>query len=186
MGHSHGIETWLLFLEWGDELFHYMVHNFEKMFDGDSRIKMFNIREGSNNIITCSDIVKIKEKDGVNIQNGLIHWIKKEYIDGDLFKRENWNPFREYDEVNRMYFGYRKMFLYNEYYFQLILGDYCKGCWDSEDCNFCKDNSACFELALWAWNNEEFEKRYKSHKFFRFPNDSIPEDYWQNDLIHYK
>jgi hypothetical protein len=160
-------DTWKEFIQEGNRTFDYMIHNFERLFDGQTTIKQFNIRCGRY-IFRDEDIEAIKEEHGADLQKELIHWIHKEKESNELFKRENWNSFRDYFCHETMYFGYKKMFRYKQFYFQLAL---------EED----EHPDPVFQLAIWGWNNEEFIKRREGNEFVTFPNDIIPSQHWRDE-----
>ena len=100
----------------GEELFQYMIHNYDTMFDGDY-IKHFDVWYTSHMMEGYYDEA-IKECGKNNIKAELIPWIRKEFETNNLFNSENWRPERDYDYCD-MYLGYRKLFVYKQYYFQL-------------------------------------------------------------------
>jgi trigger factor len=67
---------WDRFLIEGKELFQYMKNNFDTMFDGDAKIKHFDIRDE-----VCYDYgsQELKQVFGTEIQKELVPWIKKEF-----------------------------------------------------------------------------------------------------------
>jgi hypothetical protein len=178
---------WINYIETGDKLFQYMVNNFETFFADESTVKSFGLRNGDNCIssLEYEELNAILQKDGDGMQKELIPWIRKELDDGHLFKRENWNPFREYEPCGcpgDTYFGYRRMFLYKEYYCQLSIETIC-WIWritEECDCEACKENTYIkhFELSIWGWNNEKFQNSREINKFATFPDDIIPDREW--------
>lgn len=138
---------WDKFLVEGDILFNYMTSNFTNMFDGNI-IKHFYIRSGNRDISEETD--KINDKYKCEIEQDLLSWIKIQYTDGLLFNKELWKPFRDEYMLTTMYYGYKKMFQYKEYYFQLAIDKICGQC---EYCNK-GEKRIHFELALFGWKDE--------------------------------
>jgi hypothetical protein len=115
------IDTWKRFVEKGDILYNYMILNFNFMVREES-IQHFDIVYGRYNVMDDTD--EIKDKYISEIQKELIPWIHSQ--GKDLFDYNNWIPFREEYAMTQMYLGYRKMFIYKEYVFQLSLISRCK------------------------------------------------------------
>jgi len=163
---------WPKFLKRGDELFDYMIHNFEYMFLNHTLVKHLEVREAG-----CHDIggKEIEEKYRDEIQKQLVPWIKSEYENEDLLEKDNWMPFRDSYTITDMYLGYKFFFKFiaqnNEnqdqtilenslnfcgtrtYYFQLSIDECC----DKDYCKYCDGNedSTRFELVLWGWMDNE-------------------------------
>jgi len=136
---------WDRFLIEGDESFDFMRHNFESMFDGESRIKQFEIRYD----VSCKGYTtdEIYKEHGKDIEQELISWIRAEYESNRLFDKEKWKPFRDYYLFTHMYLGYRNIFQYKQYIFQLAVDWYCT----TDGCVYCKDSCEAllgFQLAL--------------------------------------
>jgi hypothetical protein len=57
-----------------------------------------------------------------------------------------------------MYLGYRTLFQYRHYYFQLVISADRDG--DIDDCIYCKNNESLihFDLALYGWKENGKEK----------------------------
>ncbi len=170
------IYKWKKFLEEGDELYTFMVNNFENMFDGESIIKHFDIRDyyfGNMN----SDVISLDDEYYTNIQKELSIWIKKEQQEGRLFDKTLWKPFRDFNLIN-MYNGYRILFQYKHYYFQLGMETLCM----IKDCPYCdpeedETTSKHFVLEIYGWEEKEGvpEYQYKCD----IPEDNIiQERYW--------
>ena len=83
---------WDRFLIEGKELFEYMKNNFDNMFDGDAKIKHFEIRDE-----ICYDYgsQELNQVFGKEIQKQLVPWIKREFEDNRLFNNTLWRPFRD-------------------------------------------------------------------------------------------
>jgi hypothetical protein len=162
---------WDEFLEEGEILYNYMINNFEKMFDGDN-IKYFSIINGIYRNIKDTD--KMTEEYGNKIEKKLIPWIKQEFEEGRLFNKELWKPFRNQSNLVDMYYGYKILFQYEEYYFQLAIEDYCD--FDENDKRI--DDRACFLLALYGWknNNSNMLQPYND-SIIPFDN-TMPNEHW--------
>lgn len=124
---------WPEFLIEGKKLYDYMVDNFDTMFDGDLIIKHFNITCNISGLYELNELTLSFQE----IQTQLISWIKQEQASGSLFIEENWKPFRDLYTLTDMVMGYKKMFHYENYFFQLAL------------------NSCCMELVNCPYNENE-------------------------------
>jgi hypothetical protein len=167
---------WDRFLKEGEELFNYMIHNFDDMFDGN-KIKHFDIRY---EYIYDEGTQEIKERYGEDIQKELIPWIKKEFESNELINSTSWKPFRDQYTLSDMYFGYRKLFQFKHYYFQLAMESEC----DLDDCKYCINDtnkiifSPHFCLALYGWKDESSDILQPYNKV-KIPLDNImPESDW--------
>jgi hypothetical protein len=158
--------NWDKFVIEGDVLYEYMVHNYESMYNGDCIIDFFIM----NGIYwLSSEANMLDEKYNISIQSNLVCWIQNEYNEARLLNKENWKPFREHENLTSMYYGYKILYEYNNYIFQLGL---------INDCNDNGDHCVHFILSLFGWGNEtdEYVKRYMINEL---PIDKImPEQYW--------
>lgn len=82
------IYRWNKFLIEGDELYQYMINNFEDMID-KGNIKHFEIYNDIDDKINVQGIYNS------NIQNELIKWIRQELYHNRLFNKLLWKPFRK-------------------------------------------------------------------------------------------
>jgi hypothetical protein len=172
--HTH--PCWNRFVEEGKELFDYLIHNYKIMIDGNT-IKHFNIREGMCWLNEYVREINIIHKN--DIQYHLIPWITKEIESGNIFKHEHWKPFPDDYAVTDMFFGYKKLFKYNQYWFQLALEWGCQ----NDNCMYCKngDYYPNFCLAFYGWKDELY-KNLQPHNVFAVSEDAImPESYWNMD-----
>lgn len=166
---------WDKFLIQGDEFFYYMTYNFENMFDGESNIKHFYIRYGRRELMCNAEEIYDEYSD--DIQKELIPWIKKEFEKNNLLEKINWKPFRDQDLLNYMYLGYKRMFQYKEYYFQLAIDNEWS---ETENCKYCinKEYYPHFVLALYGWKDNSCEN-LQPDNCVSIPSDNImPEWYW--------
>jgi hypothetical protein len=147
---------WNNFIIEGEELYAHMINNLESMFDGD-KIKHFNIRDCIYGHIEDTD--SVRNLYGEDIQKKIISWIKQELKEDRLFNKTLWKPFRDQNSLSDMYYGYRKLFQYEKYYFQLTIETSCS-LYECEICDltddtFCLENSKHFEIALYGWKRED-------------------------------
>jgi hypothetical protein len=77
-----------------------------------------------------------------------------------------------------MVLGYRKMFQYKQYYFQLAIDARCGIC---INCNYCKkeEYNKHFILALYGWKDDDHDKLQPDDAIV-IPNDNIMPDYYWN------
>ncbi len=161
--------SWDEVIKEGDELFNYMIRNFENMFDKDS-IKHFNIIPGL--YTSFSHTEEISEKYGQDIQKNLAIWLRKEFENNNLFEKTNWKPFRDPSMYSCIYMGYRKFFVYNDCYFQVAIEPECS------DCSYCdnNENPIHFELVYYGYKENNTLQPYGYIKILE--NDIISEDFW--------
>ncbi len=163
---------WDEFLEEGDTLYTYMIHNFDDMFDGDT-IKHFDIIDEYYGNINYGELV-YNEYD-IDIQKDLIPWIRKEFEEGKLIDKNLWKPFRDYNLVDA-YYGYRNLFIFKHYYCQLAMESYC----EIDRCKYCKnkdDIQPHFCLSIYGWKEDKYDKLKPWDIIIPIDN-IIPEKYW--------
>lgn len=170
---------WQKKVEEAERSYNYMITNYKNMFDGDI-IKHFDIRYVSNLAWGRAD--DLKDECGDDIHKEALQWIRNEHESGRrLFGRINWKPFLDNWTFNDVYLGYRKLFIYKNYYFQLGV---TYGMYDDEpDCKYCKnrDNVTHFELRLYGWKDEKSEMIQPGNKFTSIPDNLMPELDWNNN-----
>jgi hypothetical protein len=172
------LKYWNEHVQEGEQSYEYLITNFHKMFDGDT-IKHFNIRYVTPQTIIYID--DIKEKYINELQKELIPWINIEFECGRLTNKNNWKPFRDRYSIELMYLGYNKLFQYKQYYFQLVIES---DIWDCvENCPYCIENESLthFELALYGWKDEEFEKIQPDNNYIVSSDNMMPEKDWNNN-----
>ena len=156
------IRRWEEFVEEGNELYNYMINNFNDMID-DKSIRHFDVEIGRYHMLRYID--DVKDTYFYDIQKEIIPWIKKE-ASKELFKYDNWMPFRDPDVLTIMFLGYRKMFQFKQYIFQLTITADC----NNETCDNCKLGEPFatkhFSVALYGWREE--------NKVNIQPSDSMP------------
>lgn len=164
---------WERFLKEGDELFNYMVNNFEKMFENDTHIRHYRVREGIYSNVSEIDIIeKLYNND---IEKECIEFIRNELKNKLLFDKLNWKPFRDSYYLSEMYFGYKKLFKFKQYYFQLGIEDEC----ENSNCKYCINiRIPHFVAALYGWK-DNMSNKLQPYKYVEIPKDNIiPEWDW--------
>ena len=163
-----------------DELFDSLINKYENKFDGEEKIKHFDV------IFTnytcgrgCEDFEELKEKYSNKLQPELIPWIKNELQKNELFKIENWKPYRHPINECDVYIGYRKLFQYKHYVFQLILTYDCYVPYVSP-CIYCEkdDNIGHFDLVLHGWKDKNYEKLQPEDMITVLDDNILPESFW--------
>jgi hypothetical protein len=124
--------TWNRLKREGECLYYYLIHNYDKLFDGDN-IKHFYIRDDIYSHI--ADIDEIYEKFIQDIQAELLPWIKNEFKENRIFDKTLWKTCRGIYNYNQMYLGYKKLFHYNHNIFQLSMESECS----DFNCKYCID-----------------------------------------------
>jgi hypothetical protein len=146
---------WDGFLIEGNLLFNYMKENFELLFD-ENNIKHFDLRDWNDGYDDNTQEMLALYND--NIQKELIQWIQEEIKEERLFQRNDWKPFRYPIYIAEMYLGYRKLFEYNNHFFQLAIEVACY----VQNCKYCKvddDNNHChFSIILYENSKPEILK----------------------------
>lgn len=153
-------------------MFGYMLHNLDAMFDGDTIVKHFDIFDGSWQI----DSDEIKELVGAEIPKDLLPWIKKEAEEARLLNHMNWKPFRDPSCLTSMYLGYKKMYHYKQYYFQLSLLSLCG------ECEYCAkgESRIHFELAYYGYKEEYEVNLHPYNHYVVLPDMMMTENYWKS------
>lgn len=173
------LHFWKQFLVEGDKLYEYLINNFDDMFDGD-KIKHFDIR---CHWPLIQNIKKIRNKYIIDIEHVVIDWIKNEKKNNRLFDKTLWKPFRDQYYLSDMYYGYRYLFQYKNYYFQLAmethcLTDNCRDCIEDEDVY---ENTSHFKLEPFAFIDSESNtiQPYKNLEILE--DNMMPEFQWNNN-----
>lgn len=164
--------TWNSIVKEGEDLFNYMTNSFEEMFDG-TIIKHFDIRYEDRYDVGSEEV---KEEYGEDIHNELVSWIRKEKEEGYLFDSKIWKPFRDKATHTDGYIGYRRLFRYKHYYFQLIVE---LGC-ELDECNYCKigDRKNHFVLTLYGWKDENIPTLQPDNHVTVLADNLIPDVDW--------
>ena len=167
--------SWDRFLVKGDELFKYMVENFESMFDV-SMVRHLCIKSEGVNDLGSRELMETYNNE---IQNETYKWLKKEHDTGNLFKKENWKPFRDRSLLTTMYNGYKRLFQFRQYYLQLVIDTSCE--LDMDECKYClnDEDGICFQLILYGWRINDDDKNIQPYNNFPIlPDNIMPEKYW--------
>ena len=168
-------EDWEKFNIQAKEYFNYLINNFITMIDGN-KVKHMDIIQGSYGLHTYAE--SIKKKYYYSIQKKLVFWLKEESTNNNLFQPMNWRPFREPVLINKMFYGYYKLFVYKKYYFQVIIDDNL----DCNDkCEFCKSNdiNTHFSLALYGWKEDDEYILHPENVLEIFSDNLLPKYYWK-------
>jgi hypothetical protein len=169
---------WPKLVEEGNKLYTYLINNFEELFDGNN-IPHFYIRDWYY-YYDIEDGDKINELYGKDIEKELIPWIKNEYKENRLFNRELWKPFRHHLHLSEMFNGYRKLFQYKQYYFQLGMESICE---NNNNCKYCIDNKVqlvpLFCLALYGWKKDTSDMLQPEERVSIPLDNIIPERDWK-------
>jgi hypothetical protein len=176
------LHCWPRFLIEGDNLYDYMIHNFDTMFEDDTIIKHFQLRDGIYRGL--ENLEELTSNYGEDIQKNLIPWIKKEKEENRLFDKTLWKPFRDQYNFSEMYYGYKKLFQYKHYYFQLVMESECI----DENCKYCIASGAVnsisiilnphFGLALYGWKAKDSDM-LQQNTDIKIPDDNMmAERHW--------
>ena len=139
--------TWQRFLKEGDIIYEYFTTHFEDMFESTGEIKRFDMRYMS--YLTSGHYERVMEEYGEQVHKEIIQWIHEEHRSGRLFHKEHWKPFRDQLWFTSMYYGYRKLFCFQDYYFQLAVE---KMKYDLPEGGL--ETSFDFRVALYGWKEK--------------------------------
>lgn len=172
-------KRWNEFLAIGKRLFQKMIQTYDTMMEGDTVVKHFHIRTAGYRAQNPDIIDALYEAHGEAIQKELVPWIRKENANHMLFSPVNWKPVQDFYEYHWMYMGYRKVFRYQQFYFQLVLDDdIC-----DEECSFCHGTEwkrhTCFQLALLGWKDDTDENMMPYKELAIPSNNLIPYSLWK-------
>ncbi len=169
---------WEKFVIEGDALYDHLVNNYDTLFDGDI-IKHFEIRQQYNSLLSGKDIIDQYSIYIDDIKCKLLQWIKTERENGRLFDRNLWKPFRDTYTLNDMYNGYRYLFQYKQFYFQLIMETYCL----NDDCALCDDDTLCMNmqhLALTLFTWRDINNIFQLYNEIKILDDNVmPDSFWK-------
>uniref|UniRef100_A0A6C0KVF8 Uncharacterized protein n=1 Tax=viral metagenome TaxID=1070528 RepID=A0A6C0KVF8_9ZZZZ len=182
-----------------DESFDYMIHHFSEMVDGD-RIKHFDIQNTTWEL----SHTYFRLENVASIQRELISWIQAEKESGRWEDRENWKAFpgNKIFGTGVLVTGYRKLFVHEWYYLQLVLDPwcvdrYCCCSMDRRDCVDCDENRSDddsdddsdngkqihFELAVYGWKGKWSNKdtgKLQPDNEISIPHDQMISDFEWN------
>jgi len=141
--------TWDRFLKEGDIIYDYIIHHFEDMFEScGTIIKQYDMRYMS--YLTSGYYERVNEEYGQQVHKDIIPWIREEHQSGRLFNKENWKPFRDQLNFTDMYYGYRKLFCFHEFFFQLAAAEVRQ---DIPTGGL--EKSINFQVALYGWTEKD-------------------------------
>ena len=159
---------WETCVKQGDESFDYMVNHFHSMFEGEGEEKRIkDISMGHTDSYTMGYFNKIFDDYGEEIEKRLVPWIYQEFESKRLLERSKWRPCRDSDHYTHIFMGYRKLFLYKQYYFQLTI---------SPNAHNITSDGIYFEIQLYGWKEENDDKLYPA-KHVIIPLDDMMPDY---------
>ena len=126
---------WDRFVEHGQYLFKRTTREYDTMLEGDSIVKHIGFRVSGYEHIDRKILDTIVRENGEPIQRELVPWIRAQHKGHMLFSPINWKPVNDMYVFIDMYMGYRKVFRYQQYYFQLSLseGCHCADCLTRKD-----------------------------------------------------
>ena len=165
------IPYWSKFLKEGDVIFNYMIQNYNLMIN-DNKIwglEIFEIRQKFG-----SEIHYLEKNYLDEIQKELIPWIQNQYKTGQLIEKSNWKPFRDHG-FTTFTLGYKVMFQYKQYYFQLSMDTDCPAITEFKDEEY---SWVSFLLALYGWKEDGKEKLQPDDDVVIPPDNTMPEWYW--------
>ncbi len=167
------MNDWDKFIKEGDIIYNYLLNHFDQMFNSDLTIKHFDMTYMSYSMGKYYE--EVYDKYGKQIHDAILPWIHEEYRSGRLLNKIDWKPFRDQLSFTQMYYGYRKLFLFEKYYLQLAI---VNGLYDSPD-ELSLKSCICFEVALYGWKNNEIHTLQPLNDVIISDNMRIPEQHWE-------
>jgi hypothetical protein len=168
---------WDRFLLEGKEIFNFMIQNYDQLVSNEQKLRHFFIRgDGWPSFKELNDPTKPFFYD---VQVELIKWIRKEHSEMRLFDANLWKPFRDFYELDEMWFGYKKMFNYEGMYYQFAMQ---KGCENYDTCLECAidgndEDYYHFELVRFEWLDPN-TPHYDPFIIISLPDEFMPEHKW--------
>lgn len=156
----------------------YMTDHLSQMV-GDTTIPHFYIR--SDESCDPLNLQELNQRIRDKIQQELIPWIHNEHSAGRLFDPTLWKPFSDAHTYVDMYMGYRPLFRYAHYMFQLAIENGCSPHIDCEDCDAMETehNVIHFDVQFVGWIRDDHERTHLVHPFHTIPP-LLPGD-WMSD-----
>jgi hypothetical protein len=146
-----------------EELYDYLLNRIDTMFYPDKTLIFVNLC-GFTSETDTHILHNISLQYGEELRLAFGTWLHHEIENNSIFDRENWQIFRKVDLMTHMYLGYRILFIYHHYYFQV-----------SYDFYF-------FGLVLYGWKEADKEKLQPDNRV-NIPDDKyMPEDDWYNSV----
>lgn len=130
-----------------NECFAHLCAHFDDMLDG-MHIRHFDIHCANYSMMGYHE--EVATRHGNCIHLALTPWIREEAQSGRLFKRSHWKPFRKPCSYTACYTGYRKLFTYDKYTFQLTIAK--DKDWNNQGV---REEWICFEAALYGKDNND-------------------------------
>jgi hypothetical protein len=163
---------WPRFEKEGDELYEYLTTHFEDLFEPTGAIKYFDTRYTSYHTLGVYE--EVHKECGKKVHKEIIPWIHEERRSGRLFDKNNWKPFRDQDLLTSMYYGYRNLFFFHDFfYFQLIIENNYHN-----TINRKIKSSIDLQVALYGWKEKGLEY-VQPYNDIVVENDTIPERHWK-------
>lgn len=163
--------SWEDIVKEGDQLFEHLCQHFYELFDEQNNINHFDICPVSP--IMMGYYETVGEQIGKDVHDAIVPWIHEEYRSGRLTNKELWKPFRVPWQHNNMYHGYRKLFMYDKYYFQLALFN------DRDMIDGTFTHWVCFEAALYGWKEEGINTLQPLNSVSVLEDMMMPEENWK-------
>jgi hypothetical protein len=140
----------------------------------DGSIKHFDMRYMSYGMVGYYE--EVFKEHGQEIHDAILPCIHEEYRSGRLLNKEDWKPFRDQLNLTHMYYGYRKLFMYDKYYLQLTMDEGCFTMPDNQSLICCP----YFEVALYGWKDGEKDYLAFDDEYMKMPEDMrMPEMHWK-------
>ena len=175
---KNSIGNWRVLAEECDKLFEDFVPHYKNMLDGEDKIKHFCMKGRSWGLM--EDVNEIREEIKDDIQRQLVPWIKNEFKYNDLTNIKRWRPVRDFYTLTYVFLGYKKLFQYKHYLFQLILLYECDDDDDTCICKYCenKEHTPHFGVMLFGWRDINCDKLQPENRLTVFDDNMIPKSYW--------
>ena len=141
---SFHVKRWNEFLEEGEKLYYHLCHHFDDLFTPDkTEIIYFDMSYATVDMMEYDEA--LFETRGKEIHDAILPWILEEHRSGRLLNKEWWTPVRDPWDFFDMYYGYRKLFLFETYYLQLGI---IHGSYDGP--NNTLEHRICLQTALYC------------------------------------
>jgi hypothetical protein len=164
---------WAEFEKEGEELYEYLTTHFECLFEPTGAIKYFDIRY--TYYLTYGYYEGVKKECGKQVHKAIIPWIHEERRTGRLFDKNNWKPFRDQDILTSMYYGYRPLFVFHEFfYFQLIIERIYR---DTANCKV--KPYIAFQVGLYGWKEKGMKYVQPYNEVMVEDDRMMPDRYWK-------
>jgi len=165
--------TWMRFEKEGEELYEYMTTHFNDMFEPTGSIKYFDMHYTT--YLTSGYYDRVKKECGKKVHKEILPWIREEQRSGRLFNKDNWKPFRDQLTFTRMYYGYRMLFLFHDFfYFQVTIARICHDTTNSE-----LKSTIDLQVALYGWKEKGMEYVQPDNQVIVDADRMMPEKHWK-------